>query len=762
MKAVEIRQKQLAAQKSGPKPQPQGQDSRAPDDTSTGESSKSLQDVMTRNDSGILRLGNANPDNEASAIINASPISISEDFDGPSTRASSVSDEETPRAKGFEEPGSKPIQSSAGADEGKPKVKGQLEGASDSEHNGDRWTNAPNPLSPDLDVMGNGRVIRVPEDIHPKDASTESPIINQPQPDFGNGKLGKPVSKEQATQLLGNDDASESNGETIHSFGLSRVKDDISVAPHKLSDEILEIPNPFSRSLSCEAEAVKPQEIPLRPISEDEEAHLTPQQALFASESTSQNTHHEDFRPQRATQVTSDPRDDDEHSVHARASTGTRPSTADTVGERRSMRPNRRHGLIEPIRRVSSAENSDDQFLSDDSFMEELKTATVQEAKPIRVSRSPIALEFPRPKSEHKVELVTNPRSVSSPIDLADAEDRKTPSPPLLTLQAPRTVSGSQPRSVSPAGTSPPMLKKPGVSTGISQRIKALETLSSRPSSPSQMLRSPANPPPALGSLETRKSSLHSRPGTSDRPASCQSLSPTPAFDLSSPKLIAPKPYSQFVSVSVASKPSSRPESISVTAKIVRDERNQTPEVPLDLSQPHIMNLHHSPLKVEHHTSESMPPPPRKPPIKRHTTAPSTSSTSTDYKRESFLNSPRRDSIHSGSNGSRRGSDVALSRSASEISLSGISPDGRIEEKKESRKSRLLKRMSSISSASRRSIATALSPAPTREQPIAEQPEPIQHAGSPPTRATDLGDVNIQFPDTLVSRTSIPTHMRTS
>lgn len=776
MKAVELRQKQLAGQKSGQgpglkeipiqpgeaimvKPRPQGRDSRSPDNPSTSESSGFLQDIMTRDELGIVRLGDADPGKEGSAIMNASPISISEDFDGPSTQASSVSEEETPRAKVFEEPASKPKESSTGAEKGKPKVKGQLEGPSQSEYNGDRRTNGTKPPSPDWDVMGDGRVIRFSEEIHPKDKSTCIPIANQPQLELADGKSRKTVCEEQATQLLGSDDAPEYNGETNHSVVSSRAKDDTSVAPRKLLDEILEmstspqISNPLSGSLTREAEAVKPQEVPLPPISEDEDAHLTPQQASFASESTSQNTYREDFRPQRATQVISEPRDDDEHSVNTRASTGTRPSTADTVGERRSMRPNRRHGLIEPIRRVSSAENSDDQFLSDDSFMEELKTATVQEAKPIRVSRSPIALEFPRPKSEHKVELVTNPRSVSSSIDFTDAEDRKTTSPRLLTLQAPRAVSVSLPRSTSPPETSPSMLKKPGVSTGISQRIKALETLSSRPTSPSQMQRSPANPSPAFASLGTRKSSLHSRPGTSDRPASRQSLSPTPAFDLSSPKLTAPKPYNQFVSVSVASKPGkSRPESISVTAKIVRDERNRTPEVPLDISLPQIIDLHHSPLKVEHRTSESMPPPSRKPPIKRHTTAPSTSSTSTDYKRESFLNSPRRDSIHSGSNGSRRGSDVALSRSASEISLGGISPDGRTEEKKESRKSRLLKRMSTISSASRRSIATALSPAPAREQPILEHPEPVQQAHSPPTIAIDMGDVNIQFPDTLVSR----------
>ena len=484
---------------------------------------------------------------------------------------------------------------------------------------------------------------------------------------------------------------------------------------------------------------------------------LSPQRASFTEESTLHGVVPRESPYQRAKHATDPLPEDDERLLHTRPSTVTGPPTADTVGDRRSIRPNRRHGLIEPIRRVSSGgDNSDDQFLSDDSFMEELKCATVQEAKPIRVSRSPVTPEFPRPKSVHKTEISTNPRSVSSPVDTTSTEDRKTPSPQLSTSQAPRAVSLSQARLVSPPEVSSPMLKKLGVSSGISQRIKALETLSTRPTSPSQALHSPTNPPPAFAHLGSGKSSLRSRPEDTARPWSRQSQSPTSMFDLSSPKLTAPKPYNQFVSVSVASKSGeSRPDSISVTAKIVRNKQKHTPEVTVDALEPRSIEIRRSPVRVESRNLESMPQPSKKPAIKRHTTAASTSSTSTDHKSESFLNS-RPDSTHSGSKGSRRGSDVALSRSTSEISLGGLTPEIRHEEKKESRKSRLLKRMSGISSASRRSIATALSPAPAREQPIAEQPEPVVQHKPAPAAAVDIGDVNIQFPDTLVRTYPIP------
>ena len=48
---------------------------------------------------------------------------------------------------------------------------------------------------------------------------------------------------------------------------------------------------------------------------------------------------------------------------------------------------------------------------------------------------------------------------------------------------------------------------------------------------------------------------------------------------------------------------------------------------------------------------------------------------------------------------------------------------------------------------SRRSIAHALSPGP-KEAPIIERQEPVQEA---PSTSVDVGDVNVQFPDNLVS-----------
>ncbi len=92
-------------------------------------------------------------------------------------------------------------------------------------------------------------------------------------------------------------------------------------------------------------------------------------------------------------------------------------------------------------------------------------------------------------------------------------------------------------------------------------------------------------------------------------------------------------------------------------------------------------------------------------------------------------------------------SEASLPRSTSDTSSSALgSVEEGAEEKKESRKSRLLKRMSSISSASRKSLVHAFSPTLKGEDPIVEGEVVTE---SLPT-IVDIGDVNVQFPDTLV------------
>ena len=694
MKALELRQRQMAAQKKAQGVELGGIDTHSQSDTATKRSEDEvlatssleaaeapedpdmLQTAMRDEDLGIVHLGTADLLRSNGANVDASPISVPGTSDGTSTQASSVSEDDTCHVDNGKD------------DFMRPDHDEELQATESAELQEQLEQKAENTVQTQFQHHPRAAEVLEKSDVElePQAESSErQEEIALQKPDLVDGDTNPKLTENVCVNL--HKQAEQSTGTTINdSSALHSTTDKEAVtvsSPVSLRQENLRSSPGITRHGSDE---IFPHEVPLPAISEDEAMLLSPQ----GVSETIQSIPPAPSKTESTPQTKSCRLEEDCQTINSHHLPGTEPSTTDTIAEKKeSTRQHRRHGLVEPKQRVSIGENSDDQFLSDDSFMEELKGATVQEAKPISVSKSPITPVFPRLASEHRQES-TATRSVSSPLDYKEARNSNI-SPQSSTLLSPRSISASKPRSMSPSDIATPMLGKVGVSSGISQRIKALEKLSSKPTSPLQPNSSPVSTAPAIASLNSRKTSFRTRPGTSDPPRSRQArlapspiLSPTTSFEISHPK-----PYNQFISVNMASKPGkSRPESISVTARIVRDDRNLNPEVPRDASEPYIMDLHPSPLKVEHRSAESVPPS-KKPPILRHTTAPSVSSNNTEPS-----TSPRRDSIASGSNGSRRGSDVGLPRSASEVSLSGVNNgDATKEEKKESRKSRLLKRM---------------------------------------------------------------------
>lgn len=388
----------------------------------------------------------------------------------------------------------------------------------------------------------------------------------------------------------------------------------------------------------------------------------------------------------------------------------------------------RRRGVVSPLQRTSSPDPSDDQFLSDESFMEELKTAAVQEAKPVSVSKSPIKPVFSRSSSEPKTDKPRPLRSVSSPLAIDNKEDL---TPPLPTTSSGRSFSASATNFL-PAGS-----KKTGVSSSISQRIKALESLSTRPTSPTLQ----TTPQATFISISDRKNSLRSPPG-----------SPELANDTSRPATANPSPANSPHLTTLRrldNPPKPRPESMTVTATIVRDAKDRSADKPSDPSDPYKSELHQSPIVVHHQSM--IPPPlsplhPPRPQFARN--ASSRSSASADQGKQMSPKMSRRESFASWRSGSsRNGSDLDLPHSASDKSLnSGSGPDGSKEEKRDSRGRRFLKRMSSITAGSKKGFGGTFSPGP-KEAAIAEHQEPVEPA---PSAALDLGDLNIQFPDTLL------------
>ncbi|MCJ1389429.1 hypothetical protein MMC18_002286 [Xylographa bjoerkii] len=532
---------------------------------------------------------------------------------------------------------------------------------------------------------------------------------------------------------------------------------------------------------SAPAQSLLPSEVPLPLVNEDEESFLQPSPASTIHAPTKAGTCSDfGFSPLTSSE-------EQYHMVEAEHDeTKSRPSTADSADFSNMQRRAKRRGLIDPLRITSSAEQSDENFLSDDSFMDELQSATVEQAKPISVSRSPVTPVFPMsPKSagtgrshdtlnltrttsnpldsgspqkrsqlnsdinlrkmDQSSEFLSPTRAVSNPLDNELAHIQRQLSPTTSESPKRRSISLSPtPRDLSDH-TATILPKKSGVSSLISQRIKALEK-SSTSGSPA-LSSSPVVTPDLVmkhkGSFSTPSTAVSPSDVTVDgnkwrarKNIPYPTPSPSPHTDPVNRRFGLKKVGSEAAQVK------SQPESISVTATIVRDAQNQKPEIPLDPSEPVTTNFHHSPLVVQQHATSStkaLQKSAKSKPGSDH----SDSSIGHAGKREN-LSSPRRDSTTSRQSNSSRKESIDLPRSQSQTSMETV--DGTKEEKKGSRKARLFKRMSAISSSSRRSIAQALGPS-VKEEPIFERQEPET---APLLLSVDFGDLNVQFPDTLL------------
>lgn len=352
----------------------------------------------------------------------------------------------------------------------------------------------------------------------------------------------------------------------------------------------------------------------------------------------------------------------------------------------------RRKVRLEPIQVHTPEYSEDDDNLSDDSFMEELRSATVQEARPVSV-KTPGDPSWP------------GSRAVSSPYSLA--------SPAMQSFAVGRSVSSSYPDNGPPT----PLLvaKKVNVSSGISSRIKALEKFQSREGTPPSATLNVTGPSASssFDSLRKRASVSYGSP---------ESYSRTPSLNLQESR-----------SPNVR-----RTSSISVTARIVRDNSVSPGSNGVEPTESDVLGLQASPLTVQHGSSEE----------------PLPASESVESIPPSEDRSMSISSVGSSmppASAPRPASRLSLSsRSKTDENLQATSPT--TEEKKASRASRIMRRVSSLTTTSRRSIIGALSP-PVREEDTNPMDTKTISASSSRTRVSepiDIGEVNVQFPDTLL------------
>ncbi|CAK7205745.1 hypothetical protein SEUCBS139899_008524 [Sporothrix eucalyptigena] len=281
----------------------------------------------------------------------------------------------------------------------------------------------------------------------------------------------------------------------------------------------------------------------------------------------------------------------------------------------------RRRALVDPIRtdlvnsRGSDAARSDANLSDDEELMEELQSATVQEAKPITVSKSPITPVFPntspsKQKGSGDGNFNRVVRTVSSPVrgSLLVPGD--------ATASSARSVSSSAAflQKIAQQNSANMLPKKANIGSSISQRIKALEKLSGNV--PGATVEVPARverPTSTFFSVRKTTGRDSSRsPSVAERASSLtRDKTPSPPTSReSSPEM--PKLTSRDRSGSMASRlsvfengnlPRGRPESVQVRARIIRDPMQPFPKMPdshYDPSEPGQLHLKQSPLVVDH------------------------------------------------------------------------------------------------------------------------------------------------------------------
>ncbi|KAI1104697.1 hypothetical protein F4804DRAFT_180834 [Jackrogersella minutella] len=436
--------------------------------------------------------------------------------------------------------------------------------------------------------------------------------------------------------------------------------------------------------------------------------------------------------------------------------------------------------------------------LLDDDLMDELQSATVQEAKPMSVSKSPINPVFPNSTGGPK-QAPQLSRAVSNPMR-----------GPLL---APSDVSQSSARSVS----------KNNVGSSISQRIKALEKLSGAP--PAEDAR-PRTATPSSTFFGIRRPSIkepsRSR-SVAERADSKARHTPTPEGSREvTPE--TPKSQRRERSLSVASRlsmfemptqnsPRGRPESIQVTARIIRDPSHGLPKKPdanANTSEFPQVELKQSPLVVDLQRADLsqpmsgpeqalLPTTPNETIQERRdkksvfeesekkkrrrsslsvmkgfikdrrasivskstdnlTIPPSNGAKSPNRPPSSHQNSGsfvRRLSISSRRSSISRERDNASTASLTSpavLSDSGSENDKTLSEKSKKRASRFIRRLSNSFSGNRKNTSPHISPTVAEEDAdqLAAASMTDESLSSQPAVVAYMGDVNVQFPDNLL------------
>lgn len=443
-------------------------------------------------------------------------------------------------------------------------------------------------------------------------------------------------------------------------------------------------------------------------------------------------------------------------------------STAEPVVKDRTRFPFE-SSAAKPSQSADTSDESDDDFL-----MDELQNATVHEAKPVSVARTPATpvlssasirtstLDLssgpaspPSDRSLPKVHMRHTSRSASNDSQMSTPDLRRAVSRAGSTKSLSTALPQWPPPPVEPIPSLPKQRLVIGAS--ISKRVKTFEGLSQRESVvPVLSGKDPASRSTSLSNMLKRASFLSHSPSedTPERTGSKTSPSPLRSefnhIEHESPS----KPWLQRPGTSTeVYSPTHKGETVSVTARIVRDPvKPKSAHGTSDTTR----SMHMSPLIVEHETRNNLE---LRPQLPRELSIQSV---------DSFATSPtpserRRFSFSSHKSAGQRLSPVEnksyrLSFGGHKKPPKSIGESSSVtDEKRQSRTSRMLRRLSGLGKTkSARSSAAA---SPTREQPpldIAEELAEVEtdteaaSAQMAMRHVVDVGEVNVQFADTLL------------
>lgn len=424
-----------------------------------------------------------------------------------------------------------------------------------------------------------------------------------------------------------------------------------------------------------------------------------------------------------------------------------------------------RRSLIKPI--ITDAElvrRPVSDFINDEDLMDELQSATVQEAKPISLPKSPGRAMFsPDITKSEAGDRVS--RAVSNPHQLLNAQQQPQRPEPARSASASWLNRSSQPQPS-------PLVKKVNLGGGIASRIKALEKLSTTaggaggPTSQPGSAVSPGPSPAFFGvgrklngssaqSIAERADSLTRRPPSAASIRGGVDSSPEQQF-MGRGRTLSTTSRKENSSSPMGLNGRSRPESRPYSAKSLANQASGNLSPTYTRISPSVTEEQKQLVADIHKASQerlSSPAKGRRTSITAVKDLLSGGRTSMSERRRSTALDPitnlsrsdsRPDLTHNDSSQS-----VTSHRSSQDYGARSPSVmNDENSEKKASRASRMLHRISSSVSASKKSITHAISPT-VREE--GEPPSsPAKFPEGEASTVLEMGDVNVQFPDNLL------------